>query len=280
MFKTFGKLISILFLLILSFVYTNKVFSEAKKTDPVMKEIIKYKEKNDVKPVEPIITEDEIILGISGLKVNEDKSYKNMKDENIFDKSKVEYEKALPNTSITNSYDYYIKKGNSKYKYAYLLFKVASVENLNNLLSLVAKNNVNVNFFIDGKYLEENIDIGFNINNLGSEIYNLGYDGKYSKSTIGITNNLIESITLKDSIYCLNENKNDDYKKVCSKKRMYSITPTINNPSITELKSSLENGSIILYDLDGFDVSEFNLVINLITSKGYELKNLSELIIE
>ena len=61
---------------------------------------------------------------------------------------------------------------------------------------------------------------------------------------------------------------------------MYSITPTINNPSITELKSSLENGSIILYDLDGFDVSEFNLVINLITSKGYELKNLSELIIE
>lgn len=280
MFKTFSKLLSILFLLVLSFVYTDKVFSEAKKSDPVMKEIVKYKEKNKVKPIEPIIKDDEIILGISGLEVNEDRSYKNMKDENIFNKDKLEYDKILPNTSIENSFDYYIKKGNNKNKYVYLIFKIDSNDNLDSLLSLIAKNNIIVNFFVDGKFMEENIDTGFAINNLNSEIYNLGYDGKYEKDTIGITNNLIESITLKDSLYCLNENKNEDYKKVCDKKRMYSIIPSINNPSISKLKESLENGSIISYNLNTFDINEFNTIINSISKKGYELKGLSELIIE
>ncbi len=280
MFKTLGKLLSILFLLVLSFIYTDKVFSEAKKSNPVMKEIIKYKEKNRVNPIEPIINDDEIILGISGLEVNENRSYKNMKDENVFDKDKIEYDKTLPNTSITNSFDYYIKKGNNKNKYVYLIFKLDSNDNLDGLLSLIASNNTVVNFFVDGKFLEENIDIGFAINNLDSEIYNLGYDGKYKKDTINITNNLIESITLKDSLFCLNENKNTDYKKVCDKKRMYSLIPTINNPSISKLKSSLENGSIISYNLNTFDINEFNIIINSITRKGYELKGLSELIIE
>jgi Fe-S cluster assembly scaffold protein SufB len=32
--------------------------------------------------------------------------------------------------------------------------------------------------------------------NLGSLIYNLGYDGNYSKSSINVTNNLIESIKI------------------------------------------------------------------------------------
>lgn len=280
MFKTFSKLLSILFLLVLSFVYTDKVFSEAKKSDPVMKEIVKYKEKNKVKPIEPIIKDDEIILGISGLEVNEDRSYKNMKDENIFNKDKLEYDKILPNTSIENSFDYYIKKGNNKNKYVYLIFKIDSNDNLDDLLSLIAKNNIIVNFFVDGKFMEENIDTGFAINNLNSEIYNLGYDGKYEKDTIGITNNLIESITLKESLYCLNENKNEDYKKVCDKKRMYSVIPSINNPSISKLKESLENGSIISYNLNTFDINEFNTIINSISKKGYELKGLSELIVE
>ena len=70
MFKNASKLAGLLLLLLLSFIYTDKVFDGARNSDPVMKNIKTYKEKNDVLAVEPIIKDDEIILGYSGLIVN------------------------------------------------------------------------------------------------------------------------------------------------------------------------------------------------------------------
>ena len=72
MFKTTSKLLSLFLLLLLSFIYTDKVFSTAKQNDPIMQEVISYKEKNNVAATEPIINEDEIILGYAGISVNEE----------------------------------------------------------------------------------------------------------------------------------------------------------------------------------------------------------------
>ena len=47
MFKSTIKLLSLLLLLIFSFIYTDKVFDEARKNDPIMKQVINYKKKND-----------------------------------------------------------------------------------------------------------------------------------------------------------------------------------------------------------------------------------------
>lgn len=61
---------------------------------------------------------------------------------------------------------------------------------------------------------------------------------------------------------------------------MYSITPTLTNPSITDIKENLEKGIIISYDLAEYDYSKFNLMLNTITSRGYEIKGLSDMITE
>lgn len=279
MFKNTIKLFSLFLLLLLSFIYTDKVFNEARGNDPLMKEVISYKKAHDVKPVEPKIKDDEMILGMSGLIINEEKSYKNMKEDDTFNKQKLVYDKKKPNTSITKTYDYYITNGISKNMVS-IIFKVNNSTNVSELLSLLAKTNVTVNFFIDGSYLEKNVETAFSMVNLNSEIYNLGYDNKYSKSMISVTNNLIESITLKDSLFCLNEIKNDNYKDICASKKMLTLSPKLVNPSITDLKKDLSKGVMIVYDLDEFDTSKFNFIISVIESRGYKIKGLSKLINE
>ena len=67
--------------MLLSFIYTDKVFSEARNKDPIMQEVISYKNNNDILPIEPTVNDNEIIIGVSGMVVNEKESYKNMKDE-------------------------------------------------------------------------------------------------------------------------------------------------------------------------------------------------------
>ncbi len=279
MFKNTIKLFSLFLLLLLSFIYTDKVFNEARGNDPLMKEVISYKKAHDVKPVEPKIKDDEMILGMSGLIINEEKSYKNMKKDDTFSKQKLVYDKKKPNTSITKTYDYYITNGISKNMVS-IIFKVNNSTNVSELLSILAKTNVTVNFFIDGSYLEKNVETAFSMVNLNSEIYNLGYDNKYSKSMISVTNNLIESITLKDSLFCLNEVKNDNYKDICASKKMLTLSPKLVNPSITDLKKDLSKGVMIVYDLDEFDTSKFNFIISVIESRGYKIKGLSKLINE
>lgn len=275
-----SKLAGLFLLLLVSFIYTDKVFSEVRKNDPLMQQVISYKNKHDTSAVEPKIRDDEIILGLSGLVIDEEKSYKNMKDDDVFNEDKIVYEEQLPSKTITNNYDYYITGGNPKNNYVSIIFKVQSSKNLNNLINQIKKDNVKINIFIDGVFLEENVEKTFDLTDLNSEIYNLGYNGKYDKSMIGVTNNLIESITLKDSNLCLNENKDDNQKEICKNKKMHTITPTIINPTITELKENLSKGLMISYNLEDYDFSNFKLIINTIESRGYEIVGLSELIKE
>lgn len=280
MFKSAFKLAGLFLLLVLSFVYTNSVFNGAKKSDPVMKEIINYKKENDVLGVEPIIKNDEMVIGYSGLVVNENESYKNMKKEDVFDESKIVYDKSLPKTTISKTYDYYINRGNPSKKEVALVFKVSSSKGVDDLLKQVAKNNVNVAFFVDGAWLEQNVETAFSMVNLLCEIYNLGYDGSYQKKSISSTNNLIESISLKNSNFCITNDKNDNVKELCKSKKMHTIIPTLSDPSVLEIKKGLVKGAIISYDVRDFNVNMLSLIINTITSKGYNVTSLQDVINE
>ena len=281
MFKKTIKLTGLLMLLLLSFIYTDRVFSSARASDPVMLEVINYKKKKDVTPVEPTINGDEIILGASGIVVDTKKSYNNMKDNDRFDEEKIVYESKRPKDTITNTYKYYIKKGNSSKKRVAIIFKISDDQKkYDNLLASLSKRGVNVSFFVDGIWLSNNVDMAFEMTNQGHELYNLGYNGLYDKKMISVTNNLIESITLKNSNFCLNDNKDNDSKKVCDKKRMHTLISTLNSPSISELKEGLTSGAIISYDASEFDISNIGIIINTITSRGYEIKPLSSIIKE
>ena len=277
MYKTFWKLLSLLLLLIVSFIYTNKVFTEAKNTNPVMKKINEFKKDNYTIAIEPIINGDELILGLSGLKVNTQNSYNNMKEEKKFNEDKIVYDKYYPKCSINNNYDYYIVGGNPKNKNIAIIIKIYKDDDIKNIDNIINKNNIKLNLFVDGIWIEKNKN---NINNKTYEINNFGYNDKKDINSTRITNNLIEDITLKKPIFCLNEEKDDAYKKICSKFKMYSIKPSIINPNIIDIKKNIKNGSIISYDIKTINESNFISAINFIKQKGYNIVYLSKLIQE
>ena len=50
-------------------------------------------------------------------------------------------------------------------------------------------------------------------------------------------------------MYCLNDRKDDLQKKVCAKKNMLTLTSTLLDVSISDLKKGLINGAIISYSV-------------------------------
>lgn len=267
------KLFSIVLLLIFSFFYTNKVADKIKSKDPIMVSVKNYKKKNDVKKVNGIINGNTLVCGSNEISVNVKKSYSNMKENNSFDKNKIVYETKTSSDSAINTYDKYIIRGNYTKKDVYLIFGIKNNKNVDKLIN--NKNNSYINYFVDGSYLNDNINV---VEKLGKNIYNFGYNNKYSNKKILLTNNIIESITLNRSLFCLNLDKNKKYLDICKKNNMHTISTNMVNLSLIDLKKKLKNGAIIYYDLDEFDMNNYNIIIDTIKMKGYSLKKLSNIL--
>lgn len=280
MFKSTIKLLSLLLLLIFSFIYTDKVFDEARKNDPLMKQVINYKKKNDKNVIEPTIKDDEIILGMSGLVVDAELSYKKMKSDDSFSKKNIVYKKKLPDNSITKDNKYYITKGNSKNKKVSIILKVSNKTNINFVKSVILNSNYNLSFFIDSNFINDNLNLVYQIIDKGYEVYNYGINGAYDGKNISKYNKLIESMSLKKVLYCLNEKKNEESKEACDSKKMYSIKPNIIEPDFSSLKKEISSGSIISYDMDYLSLNDLLLSFKVITSRGYEIEKLSTLLTE
>lgn len=280
MFKNTIKLLSLFLLLIFSFIYTDKVFDEARKNDPLMKKVMNYKKKIDGNVIEPIIRDDEIILGMSGLVVDAELSYKKMKTDDKFNKKNVVYKKKLPDNSITKDNKYYITKGNGKNKKVSIILKVSNKTNINFVKSVILNSNYNLSFFIDSNFINDNLNLVYQIIDKGYEVYNYGINGAYNGKNISKYNKLIESMSLKKALYCLNEKKNEESKEACDSKKMYSIKPNIIEPDFSSLKKEISSGSIISYDMDYLSLNDLLLSFKVITSRGYEIEKLSTLLTE
>lgn len=261
------KVIGLLFLLTISFIYTEKIFTISRNNDPLMKDILEYKKDNDYKPVNGVIIENEITLGLSGSYIDSLDSYKNMKENESFDENKIIEYKEKPENSIEKNYDYYITSSNKIKKNIYIIIKINSNEDLKKL------NKLNNNFAL---FINQNILENYFINT-NLEIYNLGKNGKYDD--VKDINRIINE-NYNKSLFCLNEYKEDKYKIVCKKNKMYSIKPTLVNPTINGLKNNLENGIIISFDINNLSTNRLMLIINIIESKGYKIDRLSNLIKE
>ena len=272
----FGVFILICF----SFFYTDKAVDIVKRNDPIMKMILENSESLKVEPVNVIIESDEIITGLNGKQVNIDKSYQNMKKVNRYVESMIVYDEILPEIGL--EYDKYIVKGNEIKNQIALVFKVENKDNVTSIANILNNKNILATFFIDGYVVENNMDLVLKLVSDGYQVENLGYDGAYSSEKLAWTNNMIESLTTKETNYCYTEYKDSSILDLCSKNKMYTIKPTINasNYPFLTVKKNLESGSIISFSLTDKTVKELPSIISYITQKGYELVTLEELISE
>ena len=267
------KIIGLFCLFCITFFYTEKVINVTMNQDEIMIKIKEYANSFNYKPTDAYISDDTIIPGNVGKYIDEENSYKAMKKIGYFEPSLIEYKDLYPEVSIYNNYNKYIIKGSQKNKEISLIYILNNNNTLDNILSIINKYDIKINFFIDSNYLNNNISIIDKINI--NEIYNYGSNGMYSKDNLIISNNIINNKANNKSIFCLFLNKDDTSLNNCANNKMLSLLVNKDN-NYYNLKSSLENGHIFLIN----NSKELPNVIEYIKSKGYNIVPLSKLITE
>lgn len=273
--KIFYRLIIVL-LMIFSFYYTNKIIEFLKEKDPIMKNIRKNSSKYHIDSIDALIINNNIIPGKVGKDIDYKKSYSKMKQYGSYNETLTVFKDVKPVVSIDNNYDKYIVSGNKEKRSIALVFKVYKDTNINSLLSILDKNKVSANFFIDGTYLENNILTLKSMKN--HEINILSYNNSYDKSLFETSISYLENILEKDVNYCYGE----EVLKLCSKLKLHTIKPSlvIHNNLYREVKNNIDNSIIISIDINSYNLKELSSTIDYIKGKGYKIQLLSDLLRE
>ncbi len=252
--KSYLKYILVIFFALFSFYYTDKVIELSNYNDTILTSINDYASIKDTKCREGMINSDGVILGLSGINVDKNKSYSNMKGIG-FKEELIEYKIEECILNKENNLDKYIISGN-KYK---------------NNVSLV----INV---INGKYYENMISLNENINLL----VNVNMIEKLdNKDNLLFKGNKEEFKIFRkniDNFYCVKVD--NDVIDFCKKYKVNSIKPInfISKDLLSNVKKILENGIIIFIDENSYNLNEFGITINYIKSRGYNIVNINQLL--
>ncbi len=274
MLKRIFKISAVLLLVGFSFFYTEKVTLIARNSDPIMRAIKKEESNKKVSNVNPVINNDEYIMGINGCEIDVDKSYSKMRSVGEFKEELIVMKETSNDKDLT---DKYVIGGNNKEKKVSLIF-IVNKDIDSNLTNYINDKNLKVNYFIDGKYLEENmITVKFLSEN--SNIYYLGENEEYSDENMLYHNNLISMNGSNEPKYCFTSDKDNNTLKLCNDYDMVTIKSDIIKDNIYKrIKDKLNNGVIFAIDSDNID--EIKVSINYILSKGYNIISLEDLLSE
>lgn len=280
--KKILNMIGICLLTAFSFYYTNKMVELSKSKDPIMVEINNSKENFVFNAIDAVISNNYIIPGLNGIKVDVESSYYKMKELGEYNANLYTFISEMPKISIKDNYDKFIINGNKNKKEIVIVFKVNETINIDNLLKILKSNNTIVNFFIDGKVYENNIDELIKIKSYDHFIGNLGYDKEYNKNTIKYTNSIIDRVSKQKNHFCYVETDNLEVLRICSNLRMYTIKSTVisNINGYSDIKDKLQNGGIYTLDINSYTIKNLNTIINYIKQKGYKIVNIENIINE
>lgn len=276
--KKFFQITCIIFLMSISFLYSEKTVSVVKEYDTIMIEIKKNKNKYKKEVEEPIIIDNTIIPGISGIETNINKSYSKMKRYGKYEESLLNFKKIHPNNTIKNNKNKYIVSGNKNKRMISLIFIVENNDKIDEVLKILESKKVKANFFIDGYWMEKNTNIIPNLIKKKYIVGNLGYSREYINKDIGWMEDIIEKIGKQKEGYCYLEKKNEKYLDICQENNNYTIIPNliINNNPYIEIKKRLESGNIISLKINNQLIEELPIIINYIKSRGYKISTLKE----
>ena len=121
MLKKILKVSAVLLLVGFSFFYTEKVTMIARNSDPIMRAIKKEESNKKVSNVNPLINNDEYIMGINGCEIDVDKSYSKMRSVGEFKEELIVMKETSNDKDLTNKY---VIGGNNKEKNVSLIFIV------------------------------------------------------------------------------------------------------------------------------------------------------------
>ena len=242
-------------IVLFSFYYTDRVFEFSINNNTILASINEYAKNYDTKCIEGSINENGIILGLSGLKVDKNKSYSNMKG-NRFKDELIEYEKEECILSKENNLDKYIISGNNINKNISLVIDIVNQKYYKKMIEVFENNNIRYNLLVNDNFKN-------------NEYETILYKGDNIKSFKKQYNN----------IYCV---KTNDYEIIndCKKYKINSIRMInyIDSKLFTNIKKLLNNGNIIFIKESNLNLDELEITIKYITSRGFNIVDINDLL--
>lgn len=266
---------------------------------PLYQDILKYANENNIMPVESKYdTVWKIIPGVNGKIVDVEKSYNNMKKENIFNEDKIVFIDKNIKTSIKDLPSGPIYKGNSNKKQVSFMINVAwGEEYINDILKILEDNEVTTTFFIDGTWAKKNGEHLSSIINKNHEIANHSLNHKdFTKiSKKDAYNDILETNTILSSSYkgnikfftppsgAFNDNTINALNDLDMQLVMFSVdTIDWQKPSVETIKkrvgNKVEAGSIILMHPTLNTKDALTDIILDIRQKGLDITTISSLL--
>ncbi len=270
--KKIFQYIGILCLTGFSFYYANKVAKLLNGEDTVMKNINEYAQKYDTKCIEGYITDEGVVLGISGLIVDTESSYSQMKGIG-FDTSLIDYKENPCVVSKTNNKDNYIIRGNDSKKSVSLIINITNGKNLKKIVEVTKTKNVNISFMINNTFLENN-------KTYISELINSNYDFLYkgeSEEEFKLFLKNIKSIKKDIETFCIYQNS-EDTLNYCYKNDINTIkvSKIYSSNYLSNIKTGLNKGDFIIMDESSVLSTEVGVIINYIRSRGLKVVTITK----
>lgn len=257
--KKFFEYTGILVLISFSFIYTEKAVELVNKNDPIMVSINNYADQNDKKCIEGEVTSDGVILGLSGLIVNKEESYRNMKGWGYSD-DLIEYKK--DNCLINSSayLDEYIVKGNNSQKKISFIILLNGGEYLDYFEKIAKEQKITFNYGTDN-YLNSGYNYVF-----------IGKDEDELKKYIKFLN--------KDDYKICLEIGDNEILGICSDNKINTIRAKniFYKDLFINIKNNLNNGEIFIFNENEELKAEINVILNYVKAKGYDVVKIKELL--
>ena len=280
--KKFFQMVGILTLMVGSFVYTEKVGTTAKLNDTLLTEIKSKKDGYKENAIEPIINDDTIIPGVNGKEVDTEKSYEAMSKIGYFDDKLLVYKPLEVENTLDKNKDKYVINGNNTKMDVTLLFKVDNNDDITYIIKLLNQKEIKATFFIESKYLEKHHNQIIKLVQNGHTVGNLSNNEDYEDSDFVWMKTILTNIGPQIYNYCYTEKPNKEILKICSIQNSITIMPQIiiKSKPYLNLKKQILPGSIVSLEVNSALNNEIETILNYISSKGYNIKSLEELLKE
>jgi len=259
---------------------TEKTALVVSDMDEIMIEIKENYNNYHTDSIDAIVDGNTIIPGISAKDVNINKSYKNMKQSGYYSDKLYIYDYTKPKISLSDNIDKYIIKGNSNKRMISLIFKVDSNDNIDDILNIVNNYNINVTFFIDTNWFTNNNELIGKLINDGHNIGILMDD--YTDSNFEWMDMVIKKINNQRNSFCYSKEDNESNLVACVQKNNYTIRPIeiSEKTPLVDIKKNLNAGSILSLDINSQVRKELSTIIIFIKSKGFNIDNLENHLLE
>jgi len=278
--KKLFQMLGLISLTCFSFFMTEKTALVVSDMDQIMIEIKANYNNYHTDSIDAIVDGNTIIPGISSKEVNINKSYKNMKQSGYYSDKLYIYDYTKPKISLSDNIDKYIIKGNPNKRMVSLIFKVDSNDNIDDILNIVNNYNINVTFFIDTNWFTNNNELIGKLINDGHNIGILMDD--YSNSNFEWMDMVIKKINNQRNSFCYSKEDNESNLEACIQKHNYTIRPVeiSEKTPLVDIKKNLNAGSILSLNINSQVRKELSTIIIFIKSKGFNIDNLENHLLE